>query len=89
MRLARDPRGVVLLFCLFLAGSASARTRAPRKPNPITVVLQPFFLARSVVHTVAEPIVTHAPRTVAAVATAPIRVAYMVSRLRTECKTHT
>ncbi len=55
--------------------SANALTRRHRKPNPVTVVLQPFLLARSVVHTVADPIVSHAPRAVAFLATVPIRVA--------------
>ncbi len=66
---------IALFFCVFVL-PANARTRHHRKPNPITVALQPFLVARSVVHAVAEPIVSHAPRAIAAVATAPIRIAY-------------
>ena len=67
---------IVTLLLLFLLASADARTRQHRKPNPVTIALQPFLLARSVVHTVADPIVFNAPRAVATLATAPIRVAY-------------
>lgn len=40
------------------------------------VALQPFLLARSVVHTVAEPIVRHTSEAAVTLATAPIRMAY-------------
>ena len=39
------------------------------------MVLQPFLVARSVVHAVADPIVSHAPRAIAVLATAPLHVA--------------
>lgn len=39
------------------------------------MILQPFVLARSVAHTVADPIVLTAPSVIATVATAPIRIA--------------
>ena len=67
---------LVALFVCILVVPASARTRRHRKPNPITVVLQPFLLARSVVHAFADPIVSNAPRAIATVATAPIRISY-------------
>lgn len=66
---------IALFFCVFVV-PANARTRRHRKPNPITVALQPFLLARSVVHAVADPIVSNAPRAIATVATAPSRMAY-------------
>ena len=70
---------LALVLCV-PAQPAGARTRKKQTPTPVTVVLQPFRLARTVVHAVAEPIVTHAPRALVAVATAPVRVAYVVSR---------
>lgn len=66
---------LVAVALLLPLTAADARTRRHRKTNPVAVVLQPFLLARSVVHTVADPIVLHAPRAVAVLATAPIRVA--------------
>jgi hypothetical protein len=66
-----------ILILLALLPTASARTRRHRKPLPLVVALQPFLLARSAVHAVAEPIVLNAPRAIATVATAPVR---MVSR---------
>jgi hypothetical protein len=44
------------------------------------VTLQPFSLVHSVVHTVATPVVSGAPRILRAVATAPIRAAYYKQR---------
>ncbi|MDQ3546325.1 MAG: hypothetical protein M3429_07400 [Verrucomicrobiota bacterium] len=67
--------GAIALLLLPALPSADARTRRERKPNPIKVVLQPFLVARSVVHTVADPIVSHAPRVVVVLVTAPIKVA--------------
>jgi hypothetical protein len=42
--------------------------------------LQPFSLVHSVVHAVAAPVVSQAPRILRAAATAPIRVAYFKQR---------
>ncbi|MEO8044258.1 MAG: hypothetical protein ABI674_05075 [Spartobacteria bacterium] len=67
--------GAIVLFLFAPAPSVNARTRRHRKPNPVTVVLQPFLLARTVVHTVADPLVSHAPRAIAVLATAPLHVA--------------
>lgn len=73
---------LIALLLLALAPPAQARTRRHRKPSPLTVALQPFLLARAVVHTVADPIVDRAPRAIATVATAPIRIAYHAARDR-------
>jgi len=75
---------VVVLLFLSLLAPADARTQRHRKPRPVavTVALQPFLVARSVVHTVADPLVRNAPRAIAVVATAPIRVAYRSERNR-------
>ncbi len=72
--------GLVALLLLALAPPVHARTRRHRKPSPLTVALQPFLLARAVVHTVADPIVERAPRAIATVATAPIRIACHAAR---------
>jgi cell wall-associated NlpC family hydrolase len=67
-------RAIVLLLISSIA-SVSAHTRRSHGPNPVEVVLQPFLLARSAVSAVAEPIVLNAPRALATVATAPVRMA--------------
>ena len=54
---------------------ADARTRRQRRPTGFHVALQPFSMMRAAIHEVADPIVHRAPRVVAAVATAPMRVA--------------
>ncbi|MEO5753659.1 MAG: hypothetical protein ABIR38_03025 [Chthoniobacterales bacterium] len=41
----------------------------------MALILEPFLVARSVVHTVVDPAARHAPRAVATLATAPLRVA--------------
>jgi cell wall-associated NlpC family hydrolase len=70
----------VLFLCL---PDAEARPSRQRKRAPFSVALQPFSLVRSVVHTVAAPVVHKAPRILAATAMAPIKVAYYApSRLR-------
>ena len=74
--------GLVALLLLSLIPPAQARTRRHRKLNPVTVALQPFLIARSVVHHVAEPIVQHTATAVVTLATAPIRVAYRSARDR-------
>jgi cell wall-associated NlpC family hydrolase len=51
-----------------------------RKATPFTVVLQPFQMARTIVHAAAAPVVQNAPRVLAATAAAPIEVAYFAPR---------
>jgi cell wall-associated NlpC family hydrolase len=83
-----SPRRKAALFCaavvvLFLClPDAEARPSRQRKRAAFSVALQPFSLVRSVVHTVAAPVVHNAPRILAATAVAPIRVAYYAPRLR-------
>jgi hypothetical protein len=72
---------VALLLCSF-AAPAESRTRRHRKALPVTVALEPFLLARSVLHRVAVPVVSHAPRAIVTVATAPLRAAYRTVRDR-------
>ena len=70
----------VLFLCL---PDAEARPSRQSKRTPFTVALQPFSLARSVVHKVAAPVVHAAPRILAATAVGPIKAAYYASpRLR-------
>jgi cell wall-associated NlpC family hydrolase len=74
------------LFCCTLAivfslvPDVQARLVRHRKPTPFSVALEPFTLARSVVHAAARPIVHNAPRILAATAVAPIKVAYYAPR---------
>src|SRR5256885_7074449 len=75
---------LVALLLLSLCPSAPARTRRHCLPVPVKVALQPFLVARSVVHAIAEPVVVHTTRAVARVATAPIRVAYRSVRDRND-----
>ena len=58
---------------LFVLPDAQAKTSRHRKPAAFSVALQPFFLVHSVVHAVAVPVVSKAPRILRAVATMPIR----------------
>ena len=74
--------GLVALLLLSLVPAAQARTRRQRKLNPLTVALQPFLIAHSVVHHVAEPIVRHTARAAVSLATTPVRVAYRNARDR-------
>lgn len=67
--------GAIALLLAASIPSANARPRRHHKPNPVKVVLQPFLLARSVVHAVAEPVVAHAPRALTLLATAPFHLA--------------
>lgn len=76
-----------ILFCCALATvfsflpDAQARPeRHHRKPTAFSVALEPFKLARSVVHAAAAPIVHNAPRILAATAVAPIEIAYYAPR---------
>lgn len=77
---SRPGRGglfALLALALLLPTSpAEARSRKRQKPSPVTVVLQPFRIARAVVHTVARPIVSHGSRAIVTAATAPARAAY-------------
>lgn len=65
---------------LFMLSGAQAKTARHRKRTTFSVALQPFSLVRSMVHTVAAPVVDRAPRILRAVATAPIRA--VVARAR-------
>jgi cell wall-associated NlpC family hydrolase len=67
----------ILFLCL---PDAQARTRRHRRPSTFSVALEPFMLARSVVHAAADPILRNAPRVLAATAAAPIKVAYYAPR---------
>ena len=79
-----------MLICLAIAvffatiAAADARTRRRQRPSAFKVALQPFSLARSVVHAVADPIVEplihHAPRVLTATAIAPVRIAQRSAR---------
>jgi cell wall-associated NlpC family hydrolase len=75
-----------VLICVAVAlffgaiAAADARTRRQRRPTGFQVALQPFSVVRDAIHDVADPLVHNAPRAVAAVATAPIRVAYRATR---------
>ena len=60
--------------------NADAKTSRHRKRTAFSVALQPFSLVQSVVHAVAAPVVSKAPRILRAAATAPIRAAYYSSR---------
>jgi cell wall-associated NlpC family hydrolase len=81
----RAGSGAIVLCCamaiIFVTvTNAEARRVRYRKPTPISVVLQPFKMARSVVHAAAAPIVHNAPRILAATAAAPIKIAYYAPR---------
>jgi hypothetical protein len=69
---------IAVLFSLLPA--VQARPIRHRKPTPFSVALEPFSLARSVVHAAAAPIVHNAPRILVATAVMPIRVAYYTPR---------
>jgi cell wall-associated NlpC family hydrolase len=75
-----------IFFCcamalVFLAvPNTEARPVRHRKPTPFTVALQPFKMARTIVHAVATPVVHNAPRVLAATAAAPIKVAFYSPR---------
>jgi cell wall-associated NlpC family hydrolase len=78
-------RTVIVVCCalaIVFTRAANAEARRPRyrKPTPISVVLQPFKMARTVVHAAAAPIVDNAPRILAATAVTPIKVAYYAPR---------
>lgn len=63
------------------APRAEAKTPRARKTSAFKVALQPFSLVRDAVHAVADPIVETAPRAVAHVATAPVRIAAATSHM--------
>jgi hypothetical protein len=77
-RIAVSCCAIVIFFLLIPA--LEARPVRHRKPTAFSVALQPFVLARSVVHAAAGPIVHNAPRILVATAVAPIRVAYYAPR---------
>jgi cell wall-associated NlpC family hydrolase len=68
------------LLVFLVLPDADARTSRHRKRTTFSVALQPFSLVHSVVHTVAAPVVSKAPRILRAAATAPIRAAYYAPR---------
>jgi cell wall-associated NlpC family hydrolase len=70
----------LVLFALISVPTVDARTRRHRRPTAFSVALEPFVMARSVVHAAAAPIVHNAPRVLAATAVAPIKVAYYASK---------
>jgi cell wall-associated NlpC family hydrolase len=75
-KLARS-KAIVVCFAIAIvfmtaANADARRTHYRTRPTPVSVVLQPFKLARSVVH--------NAPRALAATAIAPIKVAYYAPR---------
>jgi cell wall-associated NlpC family hydrolase len=65
-----------IAIALSLPPEAQARPVRHRRPTPFSVALEPFMLARSIVHTAARPIVHHARR----ILVAPIKVAYYAPR---------
>lgn len=81
-KLCISPRRTTAIFCCALTvfflilPDAQARPSRQRKRAPFSVALQPFSLARSVVRTVARPVVHKTGRVLVAAAAAPIKVAY-------------
>jgi cell wall-associated NlpC family hydrolase len=75
---------VVVVLFLGTVLPAEAQSRRYRKRSSIRTALAPLFLARSIVHAVAEPIVHHAPRAVIATATLPIRAARALPHHRSD-----
>jgi cell wall-associated NlpC family hydrolase len=73
---------VCCVMVVVILATPKAEARRPRhpKPTPFSVALQPFILARSVVHAAAAPVVHSVPRILAATAAAPIEVAYYAPR---------
>jgi cell wall-associated NlpC family hydrolase len=69
---------IAILFSLLPV--VQARPIRHRKPTLFSVALEPFSLARSVVHAAAAPIVHNAPRILVATAVMPIKVAYYAPR---------
>jgi cell wall-associated NlpC family hydrolase len=59
---------------------AEARTSRHRKNTAFSVALQPFSLVHAVVHAVAAPVISNAPRVLRAAAITPIKVAYYAPR---------
>jgi cell wall-associated NlpC family hydrolase len=84
--LGRSPgSSAAFFFCAFAIvflsmPEAQGRPVRHRKATPFSVALEPFTLARSVVHAAAAPIVHNAPRILAATAVAPIKLAYYAPR---------
>jgi cell wall-associated NlpC family hydrolase len=76
----------VTALCLTVAlvagfsAHADARTRSRHRVSSVPLILRPIVAARSAIHAAADPILFNAPNAVAAIATAPIRVAYQSAR---------
>jgi|ERR1044071_308891 cell wall-associated NlpC family hydrolase len=81
--LRRTTFGCAALLVFFAVPDAQAQTIRQRKRPAFTVALQPFSLVQSAVQTAAAPAVERAPRILRAVATAPIKVAYLKQRRST------
>jgi cell wall-associated NlpC family hydrolase len=79
-------RNLGTIFCLAAAllfltlTDAQARTSRHRKRTAFSVALQPFSLVHAVVHAVAAPVISNAPRVLRAAAITPIKVAYYAPR---------
>jgi cell wall-associated NlpC family hydrolase len=72
---------IFLALLVFLVSpDANAQTCRSRKRTEFSVTLQPFSRVLSEVHPVTAPVASNAPRTLPAVATAPIKVAYYAPR---------
>jgi cell wall-associated NlpC family hydrolase len=69
-----------MVVVILATPNAQARRSRHARPTPFSVALQPFILARSVVHAAAAPIVHNVPRILAATAVVPIEVAYYAPR---------
>ena len=84
--LGRLPGSRAAFFCCALAvvflsvPEAMARPVRHRQPTAFSVALEPFILARSVVHAAAAPLVHNTPLILAAAAVTPIKVAYYAPR---------
>jgi cell wall-associated NlpC family hydrolase len=71
--------GAIAIFFLLLPDAQAGPSRH-RKRTTFSVALQPFSLARSVVHKVAVPVVHNAPRVLVAAAVTPLKIAYYAPR---------
>ena len=80
-RLGAGQAGIACLVLASLVASAAEARTPEGKGTAFKVALQPFSVVREAVHAVADPIVENAPRAVARVATAPIRIAATTSRM--------
>jgi cell wall-associated NlpC family hydrolase len=74
--------GCVALALLLLVPTTEARSRRYHRRSAVVVALQPFLLARSAVHAIADPSVYEAPRVITRAAVAPLRIAYQTGHSR-------